>query len=227
MRILALDTSGVSQSVALLQDDRCLHEVFDPKPSSHSETLLPSIQACLQAVALPLQDIDAFAVTVGPGSFTGLRIGLSSVQALSRATGKPAFGVSTLLALAYPNLRSERWVVPCLDARCGEVYAAVYGGVPEAPVEKTADRAWPIELFLQHLKELPGDKLALGNALEAYRERIQGFASLGRGDEAVQASVVGRLARAMAEKGEPPVPLQARYLRASEAENRLARSFFS
>jgi len=227
MRILALDTSGASQSVAVLEDERCLHEIFDPRPSSHSETLLPTIQECLRVAQVSLEGLDAFAATAGPGSFTGLRIGLSSVQALSRATGKPAFGISTLLALAFPNLGGKVGVVPCLDARCGEVYAGVYSGTREAPVEKVADRAWPIEVFLQHLAELPGEKLVLGNALEAYRDRFQGLAQLGQGNEAVRASHVGYLAWAIARRGGAQAPLQARYLRASEAENRLGRSSHS
>ncbi|MFO1463746.1 MAG: tRNA (adenosine(37)-N6)-threonylcarbamoyltransferase complex dimerization subunit type 1 TsaB [bacterium] len=222
MRLLALDTSGASQSVALLEDERCLHESFDPQPVSHSETLLRSVDAALQTVSWRLGDLDLFAVSAGPGSFTGLRIGMSTLKGLSLATGKPAVGVSALQALALPRLVPELWVVPCLDARCGEVYAGAYRGSPEDIKIGLEDRAWPIEVFLQHLAELPGDKLVLGNALVAYRERFSGLAQTGEEQESVRASSVGRLALRAFRAGGAGI-LQPRYLRASEAENRLAR----
>jgi len=224
MRILALDTSGASQSVALLEEERCLRENFEARPPSHSETLIASIQNALDALGWRLGDLDLFAVSAGPGSFTGLRIGISTVKGLARALGKPVVGVSTLLALVRPRLAAGRTVIACLDARCGEVYAGAYAGVPEAPVEVLADRAWPIESFLQHLGEIPGEKWFLGDALSAYPGRFAGLGRILEGGEAarVSAAEVGRLALSLFREGKAVEgsQLQVRYLRVSEAENR-------
>lgn len=227
MRILAVDTSGPSQSVAVLEDERCLKEVFDPQPPSHSETLLASIQTALDAASWSLTAVDLFAVTEGPGSFTGLRIGLSTVKGLCRALGKPVAGVSTLLALTLAWLEEGKTVVACLDARCGEVYAGGYTGRPERPEQVLPDRAWPIEGFLQNLSELPGKKFILGDGLLLYRDRFLGMAEpLPEGESArVRAASVGRLGLAQYRSGKTldGPRLQAHYLRVSEAENRLKK----
>ncbi|MCC6272252.1 MAG: tRNA (adenosine(37)-N6)-threonylcarbamoyltransferase complex dimerization subunit type 1 TsaB [Deltaproteobacteria bacterium] len=224
MRILALDTSGASQSVALLEDERCLRENFEARPSSHSETLIASIQNALDALGWRLADLDLLAVSAGPGSFTGLRIGISTVKGLARVLEKPVVGVSTLLALVRPHLASGRTVVACLDARCGEVYAGAYTGSPEAPEEVLADRAWPIEAFLQHLGKIPGETWLLGDALSAYPGRFAGLGRMMEGGEGarVSAAEVGRLAFCQFREGkeEEGGRLQVRYLRVSEAENR-------
>ncbi|MCC7343489.1 MAG: tRNA (adenosine(37)-N6)-threonylcarbamoyltransferase complex dimerization subunit type 1 TsaB [Deltaproteobacteria bacterium] len=224
MRILALDTSGLSQSVALLEDERCLRENFEARPPSHSETLIASIQNALDALGWRLADLDLLAVSAGPGSFTGLRIGISTIKGLARALGKPVVGVSTLLALVRPRLAAGGTVVACLDARCGEVYAGAYAGVPVAPVEVLADGAWPIEAFLQHLKEIPGEKWILGDALSAYPGRFTALGQAMEGGEGarVSAAEVGRLALSLFREGKAVegARLQVRYLRGSEAENR-------
>lgn len=228
MRILAVDTSGPSQSVALLEDERCLVENFEARPPSHSETLIASIQRALDSVSWKLSDLDLLAVSSGPGSFTGLRIGISTVKGLSRALGKPVVGVSTLLALGRPHLSQGRTVIACLDARCGEVYAGAYSGIPQSPIEVLADGAWPIENFLQHLSEIPGQKLILGDALSVYRARFEGLGQIteGGGEVRVSAAEVGRLGLALFREGKATEGrhLQARYHRVSEAENRLRKT---
>lgn len=227
MKVLAVDTSGPSQGVALMEDERCLKEIFDPHPSSHSETLLVSIEEALQNLGWKLPDIDLFAVSVGPGSFTGLRIGISTVKGLCRALHKPVVGVSTLLALARPKLEEGRLVVPCLDARCGEVYAAVYSGVGGDPTAISEDRAWPIEGFLQHLEAVSGEKLILGDALSVYRARFSELADCRVEDEVarVKARDVALLGITAFHRGQGETggQLQPKYLRVSEAENRLRR----
>jgi tRNA threonylcarbamoyladenosine biosynthesis protein TsaB len=127
MRFIAVDTTTPSGSVALLDDDRVLGEIGIESASTHSTRLLLSVDFLLKTQGLTMGDIDGFAVTPGPGSFTGLRIGLSTVKAFSFATGKPVALVSSLLALAYKHIDgAEGLIGPMLDAKKGEIYAALY-----------------------------------------------------------------------------------------------------
>ncbi len=127
MRILAVDTSTPSGSVALLVDQALRGEINLDSRLTHSSRLLRSIDDLLRAAGLDIREVDAFAATIGPGSFTGIRIGLSAVKALSFASGKPVAPVSTLSALAYKaGSREIRLTCPILDAKKGEIYAALF-----------------------------------------------------------------------------------------------------
>lgn len=123
---LAVDTSSLSGSVALLEDGSCLAEDTCVNAGLHAKWLLPSIDGLLKVVGTQIEKIDIFALTIGPGAFTGLRIGISTVKGLARALGKEVSGVSTLAALAMNFKETGMMVCPVLDARKGEVYAAVY-----------------------------------------------------------------------------------------------------
>lgn len=134
MKILALDTTAKSASVAIT-DGREPLAVFTLEAGlTHSETALPMIKTALDSLHMSAHDIDLFAVTAGPGSFTGVRIGISEIKGLAFATSKPCVGVSTLLSLAY-NLRSLREnaiLCPVMDARRNQLYNALFhldGGV--------------------------------------------------------------------------------------------------
>jgi tRNA threonylcarbamoyladenosine biosynthesis protein TsaB len=132
-RMLAFDTSAGVTAVAVLEDDRVLAEVFEPAEERHAEILLPRIQDCLARSGVELREIDVFAVGIGPGSFTGVRVGVATAKGLALATGKPIRGVSSLAALAASALpHACAWVVPILDAYKGEVFAAAYAVSPIA-----------------------------------------------------------------------------------------------
>jgi tRNA threonylcarbamoyladenosine biosynthesis protein TsaB len=228
MKTLALDTSGPSESVALLKNGKVLGEIFHATTPSHSESLLPSIQSILEKCGLTLGDIDLFAVTVGPGSFTGLRIGISTVKAFAKLHQKPVAPVSTLLALAEPYLRGHKVILPCMDARLGEVYAAAYQLSENSQNILTLmePRSMPLETFIELAKKFPQEKLLVGSASQVYPElhhRIQALRIEDSNSRGVKATVVGRLgellhAQGRAVQGEQ---LEAQYLRVSEAENRL------
>jgi tRNA threonylcarbamoyladenosine biosynthesis protein TsaB len=130
MRILAFDTSANVTAVAVVSGDELLAEDIRAAEERHAETLLPRIQQCLQQSSLTLRDIDLFAVGVGPGSFTGVRVGVATAKGLALATGKPVRGVVSLAALASAAFAQAAvdaaYVVPILDAYKGEVFAAVY-----------------------------------------------------------------------------------------------------
>ncbi len=126
MLTLAFDTSSKTASIAILRGQSVVYETIVNKGINHSEVLLPTIdEACRQSnVRLP--DIDLFACTLGPGSFTGLRIGVSTLKGLILATGKPAAGVSSLKALALNVEQKEKIIGAMMDAGRGQVYLAYY-----------------------------------------------------------------------------------------------------
>ena len=126
MLTLAFDTSSKTVAVALLQDDIILYDAIINVDLNHSEVLLPAIDyACLQT-RIKISEIDLFACTIGPGSFTGLRIGVSTLKGLMLATGKPAVGVCSLAALALNAGKSSRIICSAMDAGRGQVYTAFY-----------------------------------------------------------------------------------------------------
>jgi tRNA threonylcarbamoyladenosine biosynthesis protein TsaB len=124
MRILALDTTTPQGSLALLEDERLLEERILPGPDGFGQILFQAIRDLLAAHDVTLASIDLFAGAAGPGTFTGVRIGLTAIKGLAEAQGKPALGVSNLQALAAYGTSGRRAV--WIDARRGEIYGAVY-----------------------------------------------------------------------------------------------------
>ena len=127
MRILAIDTSSRAVSAALLQDGRMASKYWMEHGKTHSEALFPCIDAVLSGVGVPVEQIDVFTAITGPGSFTGLRIGVSAVKALAYANRAKTVGVSTLDALAYKLGKYHgTLLIPLIDARNDQVYTAIY-----------------------------------------------------------------------------------------------------
>ncbi|RZB29663.1 MAG: tRNA threonylcarbamoyladenosine biosynthesis protein TsaB [Desulfobacteraceae bacterium Eth-SRB1] len=126
MKILAVDTATKSCSVAIVDKESLLAELNISSKETHSKHLMEMINTAIGLSGITLSDLDGFAVTRGPGSFTGLRIGISIIKGLALANRKPVIGVSSLDALARQNLFSPYLICPFLDARRGEVYCSRY-----------------------------------------------------------------------------------------------------
>lgn len=126
MLILALDSSAVAGSVALCDGERLLCEYTVNLGNTHSETILPMIESILKLSGYTADDIDIFACSEGPGSFTGIRIGASTVKGLAFSTDKPCIGVSTLEALAYNLIGTDGIICPVMNARRAQVYNALF-----------------------------------------------------------------------------------------------------
>ena len=124
MRVLAIDTSSNVATVAVMEDELLLGEYILNHKKTHSQKIMTMIEQILSELELNVQDIDIFAAAIGPGSFTGLRIGVATVKALAHATGKPVVSVGTLEALAYNVPYAEHIIVPIMDA---SVYAVIAG----------------------------------------------------------------------------------------------------
>lgn len=125
MKILAVDTSTIMTTCAVLDGDKIIGEYSLSQSMSHSEKLVPMIKEVLDSLDLKIKDIDLFATSIGPGSFTGLRIAIATIKGFAHLYNKPVLGVSTIEALAY-NLAYNDIVVPMLDARRNRVYTGIY-----------------------------------------------------------------------------------------------------
>lgn len=224
MLILGLETATRFTSVALVDEDDVLAELTYSGPMRPSQVLMPMVDRVLREAGLDRTRLGAVAAGAGPGSFTGLRLGLATAQALAYALGIPVVGVSTLEAMAFPWLGTGCLVVPVLDAQRGRVYAAGFPRDPAGFVPRTVE--W--EALLDHLasfSESGGRVVLVGEWAWARRQEVS--SRLGEGVWVVspelgypRAAVVARLGREALEKGEAgdPFALRAVYLRRSEAE---------
>ena len=126
MKILAFDTSATVATVALCDNERLLAEYTVNNGNTHSETLLPMIESLLGHFSMSVSDVDLFAVSVGPGSFTGVRIGAATLKGLAFASDKPCVGVSTLEAIAENLSVCKGLICPVMNARRAQVYTALF-----------------------------------------------------------------------------------------------------
>ena len=169
MRILAVDTATKSCSVAVVQEKSLLAEITTARKQTHSKHLMEMINRALGVSGLTLSELDGFAVTRGPGTFTGLRIGISSVKGLSAASGKPIVGVSSLDALAVQVPYFPHIICPLIDARRGEVYFSRYR-FRNGQLKKEADeQVFSPEKAIGDLDEAC---LFIGDGALSYRQTI-------------------------------------------------------
>ena len=126
MKIFAVDSSAVAASCALADDDKLIFEFFTNAGIQHSRTLAPMIENAFKCTESDIGDVDVFAVSKGPGSFTGVRIGISAVKGMAFAKNKPCVGVSSLEAMAYNLECADGIICAVMDARCGQVYNALF-----------------------------------------------------------------------------------------------------
>lgn len=224
MRILAFESSAKAASVALLQDGVLLAESFMNNGKTHSATLMPMAQELLRNCDIRASDLDAVAVALGPGSFTGVRIGVAAAKGLAWAAQKPVCGVSTLLGMASQMSGFVGTICPVMDARRSQVYNALFQSDGKQLTRITEDRAISLEELRKDLESVKkpvflvgdGSKLCY-NSLEELREVLV-YPPIHL--EMQRASGVAIAAEAMAEMGEftAPEQLVPNYLRLSQAE---------
>ncbi|MDR2657494.1 MAG: tRNA (adenosine(37)-N6)-threonylcarbamoyltransferase complex dimerization subunit type 1 TsaB [Oscillospiraceae bacterium] len=149
MRILSLDTSGASISVAAIDGARVVFEAFERTGQTHSARLLTLVECALTAAGWSVGDVERIAVVVGPGSYTGVRIGVSTARGLAQALGIPCVGLDALEALAAQAVGLGYGLVcPLLDARAGQVYGAAFDCGGDAPKRLMGDEACPLDTLL-------------------------------------------------------------------------------
>jgi len=172
MRILAVDTTTFSGSVALLDNTKLISEVDHESTFTHSERLLGSIHFLLQTNNLEIKDIDGFAVAAGPGSFTGIRIGLSTVKSFSYASSKPIAPVSSLKSLAWKLRHPQGCLIcPIIDAKKGEIYTALFESKEAGLHEIIPQGAYVPDYFFSLL---PSHRIIyfIGNGVQVFKDKI-------------------------------------------------------
>ena len=163
MKILALETSAKAVSAAVSEDGKILCSGYQDTGLTHSRTLMPIVEHILKNTGLTVADMDAIAVAAGPGSFTGIRIGVAAAKGLAFAADKPAVGVSTLAAMARNVAFCDGLVVCAMDARRQQVYNALFEAKDGQLLRLTPDRAIALEELAEELRNDPRPKTVVGD----------------------------------------------------------------
>lgn len=223
MLFLGLDTSTSWGSIALIDANKPLGEWSLNVPRTHAGRLLPGIQYLLGQTGVQMGQIDGFAVATGPGSFTGLRIALTTAKTLALVTGRPLVGIPTLDVLVENMPFAEGFVCPALDARKGEIFTALYKKESTGNTNRLTEYVSVSPEALS--KMIPGPTLLLGDAVPVYGDRLRrqcGHAITLAPPEYhfPRASILCRLAIKKLPQGGAvhPRDLKALYARASDAE---------
>lgn len=172
MILLCLDTSGPVAGVALMENGVIRYEAMAVNAFTHSQSILPMAEEAYLRTGLSPEQTDFFAVTVGPGSFTGVRIGVSTVKGLAQALGKPCVPVDALEAMAAGALSFEGVICPMQDARAGQVYGAAFRSRGSALERLLPDAPLKLEDFLSQCEQLGDKMLFLGDGMPVHRDRI-------------------------------------------------------
>ena len=178
MKIFAVDTSAKAASVAVLENGEIKGEFFINTMLTHSETLTPMADALLSSIRMSLSEIDCFAVNSGPGSFTGLRIGIAAVKGMAYALSKPCVPVSTLEAMAYNILHENACICAVMDARCNQVYNAIFDASGDSPRRICEDRAITTDQLASELLTLNKKIILVGDGAKLCFSKFAGLPDL-------------------------------------------------
>lgn len=225
MYVLAVDTSSIVATVAVINEKRLVCEHILNHKKTHSEKLMPMIEEILTSSEIEINDIDIFAAATGPGSFTGLRIGVAAIKGFAHATNKPVVGVTTLEGLAYNTGVNPYLISPIMDARRNQVYNAIYLWENKELIVGQKPRALSIEELIKETIKNNRQVIFTGDGVEVYKEILE----TELGDLCIfppfnqrinRASSIAEIALKKANKGETEdystlVPF---YLRKSQAE---------
>lgn len=229
MRILGIESSSLVASAAIYEDGITMAEYTVDFKMTHSQTLLPMIDEMVKLVGIDLNTIDAIAVSGGPGSFTGLRIGSATAKGLGLALNKPLIHVPTLDATAYNLFGASGLICPIMDARRNQVYTGVY-----CYTDHRLDTVWEqdtmsIEALAEGLNCLDHEVIFLGDGVAVYREKLQElltipFSFAPAHVNRQRAAAVGALAEVYYKEGkiQTAEEHEPEYLRKSQAERERA-----
>jgi len=173
MKLLAIESSGLVASIAVLADDKLIGEFTTNLKKTHSQTLLPMLDDVIQMLGISLEEIDAIAVSGGPGSFTGLRIGSATAKGLGLALHKPLIQIPTVDAIAYNLFATEKLICPLMDARRNQVYTGLYTFEGNRFKVLKEQLAISIEEIIEEINQLNLSVIFLGDGVPVYREFIE------------------------------------------------------
>ena len=224
MKILALETSAKAVSAAVVEQGKLLCSGYQDTGLTHSRTLMPMVEHLLKNTDMGLSDMDAVAVARGPGSFTGIRIGVAAAKGLALGADKPVVGVSTLEAMAWNVSHVDGLIICAMDARRSQIYNALFDARDGRLARRAEDRAIGLEELAAELAELEGPKILVGDGARlcgAYLAEHGIACRLAPPHLLMQnAASVGFAAEAIAQGGglQTPQQLLPVYLRLSQAE---------
>ena len=223
MYILALETTGAHASVAIINEEGKIAEKSSDSVLNHLQHLMPMTKELLDEEGLAIGDMTAIAASQGPGSFTGIRIGVSSARALAQVTGIETVAVPTLKAFAYNAPEFEGLICPVFDARRSQVFAAAYKWTDGKIEEIVPGAAYALDEFLEKTAAEGLPRMFFGDGVKAYADR---FAEDEIAPEEIRlqmASSVAKLAKDMYEDGQAVhyENLKPDYMRKAEAERKL------
>ena len=224
MNILALDASSQAASCALMREGSLRGEFFANIGLTHSQTAMPMVEQLLAQTQTTLDEVDLFAVSTGPGSFTGLRIGVACIKGMALAKDKPCAGVSTLLALAAGASVFEGYICPVMDARREQVYTALFESTGGQIDRSRQDEALPLDELKRMLGALaPSPVLLVGDGAHLAFKVMGDLGQIRIAPERVlhqRASAIAEIASRMAADGHltSAFDLAPAYLRLPQAE---------
>ena len=169
MKIIGIESASMTASVAIVDEEVILAEYTVNHKKTHSQTLLPMLDEIVRMTEMELSEVDAIAVSGGPGSFTGLRIGSATAKGLGLALDKPLIHIPTLEAMAYNFAGSTKLICPMLDARRGQVFTAVYRVDEECPETVLEPAAMDLEELLRKLETMGKEVIFLGDGVNVLK----------------------------------------------------------
>nr|WP_276939557.1 tRNA (adenosine(37)-N6)-threonylcarbamoyltransferase complex dimerization subunit type 1 TsaB [Helcococcus sueciensis] len=220
MRVLAVDTSTMMSSISILEDDKIIADSSINQEETHSEMLVPLIKRMLDDLKIKANDIDLFAIAKGPGSFTGLRIGMTSLKAMAQALDKPIIGVSTLKGMAY-SIMNDGYVLAIIDARGKRYFAGLYKWNNDQ-LEMQFEEIIEENELEKRIQEI--DKITIvGEAISKLPNKIKEFSNVKLSHPGLNNGIsrnIAVLAKEKYEKGEidNTFDITPNYLRKSQAE---------
>lgn len=220
--LLAIDTSSLVLSCALAEKDRLISEWTVQRKLTHSEQLIPHLDNMMKDAGVSREEITAVACSLGPGSFTGLRIGLASIKMMACIWDVPLIGVDTLEALAWNMAGGEAYALPIMDAQRGNVYAALYSVHGSEVIKEEQETVISIDELTEKVSGFSVPVTALGEAADKYADKLT-EAGITLAPPAIRCCRSGSVAMAAwnkLEKGktESPLTVTPNYIRRSEAE---------
>jgi len=219
--ILGIETATERVSVAIGGHEGVIGLFEVTKGRRHAETLVPAIEFVCRQAGIELAEFSVVAVDVGPGLFTGMRVGLAAAKSIAQALRVPMIGISSLDLLAFPCRHTDRVVVPVIDARKNEVFSAMYRQVPGGLQQVAEPTVGPVDDLVADLLARSQDVLCVGDGARRYREEIlDGFHCEFGGDDHPSAAPLVQLAhaRALREEWVNPWEIEPIYLRAPDAQ---------
>ncbi len=229
MKILGIDSSAKTASAAIAEDGCVLALQFSHVGYTHSVTLLPTVQNTLNVAGLTLKDIGAYAVSAGPGSFTGVRIGVAAVKGMAQPLDTPCIAVSTLEAAAYPLRGFHCLAVSVMDARCEQVYTARFSCKDGNMTRESPDEALPLSVLFERIKDAEQPVVLIGDGAllcyQAFSDKLPGLCIAPEELRYQRADSVALIAEEKLKNGivVSPQDLCPFYLRDSQAQQTLKK----